>query len=56
MIQKLTYEEWRDRYCQVVMAEVLKEELAQLHNIDANKEIEAAMREEYKVYLNSVVQ
>lgn len=53
MSKNLTYEEWRDR-CKVVMAEDLKEELARLHGIDTNKEIEAAMRKEYEVYLNSV--
>lgn len=54
MIQILTYEEWRDRYCKVIMADDLKEELTRLHGIDANKEIEAAIRGEYEVYLNSV--
>ena len=53
MNTKLTYEEWRNRYCgQVAMSADLKEELHQLHNIDADKEIEAAMRKEYEFYLN----
>jgi hypothetical protein len=53
MSTKLTYEEWRNRYCgKVTMAEDLKEELRQFHNIDAVKEIEAAMRKEYEFYLN----
>lgn len=53
MIPKLTYEEWCDRYCgKATITEELKEELARLHNIDANKEIEAARRGEYEVYLN----
>ena len=53
MNEKLTFEEWRTRYFgKVTMAEDLKEALRQFHNIDANKEIEAAMRQEYNVYLN----
>ena len=53
MSTKLTYEEWQSRYCgQVTMADELKEELKQLHNIDADKEIGAAMRGEYEIYLN----
>ena len=55
MNNKLTYEEWRDRYTKVAMSEDLKAELHQLHNIDANKEIESAMRKEYDFYLNSEV-
>jgi hypothetical protein len=53
MSQKLSYEEWRDRYWgQVTMADELKAELKQLHNIDADTEIESAMRREYELYLN----
>jgi hypothetical protein len=53
MNEKLSYEEWRDRYWgQVTMADELKVELKQLHNIDADTEIESAMRREYELYLN----
>lgn len=53
MNEQLSYEEWRSRYWgQVTMADELKAELKQLHNIDANQEIESAMRREYELYLN----
>jgi hypothetical protein len=53
MNEKLSYEEWRDRYWgQVTMADELKVELKQLHNIDADTEIESTMRKEYELYLN----
>lgn len=53
MNEKLTYEEWRKRYFgKVTIAEGVREDLMQFHNIDADKEIENAMRKEYEFYLN----
>lgn len=53
MNQKLSFEEWQWMYWgKVTMAEDLKEELRQLHNIDADQEIENVMRTEYQSYLN----
>ena len=52
MNEQLSYEEWRCRYWgQVTMADELKAELKQLHDIDADTEIESAMRREYELYL-----
>jgi hypothetical protein len=53
MNEKLTYEQWRDRYFgKVTVAEGVREDLQRFHNIDAAKEIENAMRKEYALYLN----
>jgi hypothetical protein len=52
MNQKLSFEEWQWMYWgKVTMAEDLKAELRQLHNIDADQEIENVMRTEYQSYL-----
>ena len=50
MSQKLTYEEWREKYAKVSIDTEVVESLQKLHNIDAHKEIEAAMQKEYEVY------
>lgn len=51
MNEKLTFEEWRKRYT-VTIADGVRENLKEFHNIDADKEIENAMRKEYEFYLN----
>ena len=51
MNEKLTFEEWRARIT-VTIADGVRENLKGLHNIDADKEIENAMRKEYEFYLN----
>lgn len=51
---KLSYEEWQWMYWgKVSMAEDLKAEVRQLHNVDADEEIENIMRLEYQSYLNN---
>lgn len=53
MNEKLSYEEWRNRYFgKVTIAEGVREDLKQFHNIDADQEIENAIRKEYEFYLN----
>ena len=52
MSQKLTYEEWREKYAKVSIDADVVESLQKLHNVDAHKEIEAAMQKEYEVYAN----
>ena len=55
MNEKLTYEEWRKRYT-VSIGDDIKSQLNELHDIDADAdaEIEAAMRLEYKFYLDGI--
>lgn len=50
MNEKLSYEEWRKRYTAAVSEETVSE-LQKYHSIDAHKEIEAALRREYDIYL-----
>jgi hypothetical protein len=52
MNEKLTYEEWRKRY--TVSFGDVKSQLKELHDIDADAEIEAAMRLEYDFYLKGI--
>lgn len=54
MNEKLTYEEWRKRYNTVSWSDDIKSQLKELHNIDADAEIEAAMRMEYDFYLKGI--
>lgn len=49
--QKLTYEQWRERYS-VEITEEARTVLKTLHNVDADLEIEKAMRREYNSYIN----
>ena len=53
MNEKLTYEEWRKRYT-VSLGDDIKSQLKELHDIDADVEIEKAMRLEYKFYLDGI--
>jgi len=53
MNEKLTYEEWRKRYT-VSFGDDIKSQLKELHDIDADVEIEEAMRLEYKFYLDGI--
>jgi hypothetical protein len=50
MAQELTYEEWRSLNT-VVIDTGVSAALKQLHNIDADAEVESAMRREYEAYL-----
>lgn len=50
MNEKLSYEEWRARQT-VNMSPQIREDLKNLHNIDADEEVERAMRTEYEYYL-----
>lgn len=49
--QKLTFEQWRDRYCRPITQD-MKDELKQFHGIDAVSVIEEAQRRDYEFYLN----
>ena len=53
--QKLTYDEWRLRNTVVISDEVYQS-LKKFNNIDADAEVERAMRKEYEFYLNSDVE
>jgi hypothetical protein len=48
---KLTFEQWRERYCRPI-TEDLKDELKQFLDVDAVTVIEAAQRQEYEFYIN----
>lgn len=48
--QTLTYEQWRERYS-VEISDAARQELHELHNIDADLEIETAMRRKYNSYI-----
>lgn len=50
MTEKLTFEEWCEKYIKVDPN--MKQELSMLHGIDADKEIDAAVRREYDFYIN----
>jgi hypothetical protein len=52
-MNKLTYEEWRAIHA-VRTTESVVSDLQKKHNIDANTEIEKAMRQEYDYYVNAV--
>lgn len=51
MNEKLSYEDWRDKFA-VKIDGVAIDGLKQFHNIDAVKEVESALRQEYEFYLN----
>ena len=53
--QKLTYEEWRLRNT-VVISDEARQALKEFNNINADAEVEQAMRKEYESYLNSGVE
>ena len=53
--QKLTYEEWRLRNT-VVISDEARQALKEFNNINADAEVERAMRKEYESYLNSGVE
>jgi hypothetical protein len=53
--QKLTYDEWRLRNTVVISDEVYQA-LKKFNNIDADAEVERAMRKEYEFYLNADVE
>lgn len=49
--QKLTYEQWRERYS-VEITETARTELKTLHNMDADLEVEQMMRRKYTDYMD----
>ena len=51
MIQKLTYEQWCEKFMTSVTDEV-RQSLKEYHNIDADAEVEQARRKEYEFYIN----
>jgi hypothetical protein len=53
--QKLTYDEWRLRNT-VVISDEVRQTLKEFNNINADAEVERAMRKEYEFYLNSDVE
>ena len=53
--QKLTYDEWRLRNT-VVISDEVRQALKEYNNINADAEVERAMRKEYEFYLNSDVE
>lgn len=48
---KLTYEQWRQYFSPVTND--VRTTLKELHNVDADKEIEEAIRKEYEFYINN---
>jgi len=48
--EKLSYDEWRERMSVVVTDEV-RAHMKKYHNLDADVEVEKALKKEYEVYL-----
>ena len=51
MVQKLTYEQWCEKFT-ISVTDKVKQELKEYHNIDADAEVEQARRKEYEFYIN----
>ena len=51
MMQKLTYDEWKEKYA-IPLDEDTRNALKEFHNIDADAEHEWALRQEYDFYIN----
>ena len=51
MNEKLSYEEWVEKYCAPVSEEMMAD-LKKYHGLDAVKEVEAVRRSEYEFYIN----
>ena len=49
--EKLSYEEWRERMSVVVTDEV-RNHMKKFHNLNADEEVEKALKKEYEVYIN----
>ena len=49
----MTYEEWRNKINPPEITDQLKAEILKYHNIDADAEIENALRREYQWYLDN---
>ena len=57
MNEKLSYEEWCEKYRgTVVISDDVRRDLKYFHDIDADDEIEGAIRKEYEVYLSAGVE
>lgn len=50
---KLSYEEWRKKIGPMEVTDEVQTELQELHGIDARKEVETALRQEYDFLFNS---
>ena len=53
MNEKLNYEEWRKIFT-VSISDEARKGLKEFHDIDADEEVEQAMRKEYVFYVNNV--
>jgi hypothetical protein len=51
MAQKLTYEQWCEKFT-ISVTDKVRQELKEYHNIDADAEVEQARRKEYEFYIN----
>jgi hypothetical protein len=51
IMTKMTYEEWRNKINPPEITDVVKAELLKYHDINADLEIENALRREYQYYL-----
>lgn len=52
MNEKLSYEDWLERnFGTVTISEEARQSLKELHDIDADSEVESAIRKEYEFYL-----
>ena len=52
---KLSYEEWRLKY-HTTIADGVIESLKMFHNVDAEKEVEFLMKQEYQNYLSAMIE
>lgn len=52
MSEKLSYEEWKKKFAEVILTKEAKEDLTRSHNFDLHKEIENALIREYEFYIN----
>ena len=51
MKEKLTFEEWCEKYTLPVTDEI-RQDMKNRFNLDADKEIELALRAQYQIYIN----
>jgi hypothetical protein len=53
MNEKLTYEQWREKYAAVISDET-RRSLKEIHGLDLDKEVEQILRKDYNFYCNNV--
>jgi hypothetical protein len=51
MVQKLTYEQWCEKFT-ISITDKVRHSLKEYHNIDADAEVDQARRKEYEFYIN----